>query len=176
MEGHHVERLIEHIIYKRNSMSFYVMILHHYITIILMVNCLIHRQYLFGIPVLLLHDMADSFANLIRLVREIKQWNWLIIPVYLCFLFVWVFTRNTIFNIEIMYPLLTVVLPQFVQHRTYHHIFATAGLCILLILNTYWIWGIAISGYNKIFKKKDVFIIEEPNKSTEKSRFPINQS
>jgi ceramide synthetase len=169
--GHHIERLLEHLIKKKTKRNnFYIMLLHHYLTIILMVECCIHRQYICGIPILLIHDITDIFVNIIRLVREIKQWVWLTLPAYFALLFVWVFMRNTIFNIEIVYPYYTICFFEWIEARVYNHFFASFGTLILVVLNTFWLYKILLSGYLKIFKDKNVDLTEEADDIKKKSK------
>lgn len=145
-----------------------MMVMHHYTTVILMVNCLAHRQYRFGIATLLLHDMTDSLVNIMRLVREIEKWKELILPIYICFMIVWVYTRNLVFNVELIYPLLSKNIPKMIRTRDYPHVFATTGLLIITMLNTYWLFGLIHAGYIKIVKKSDNFILEETQKKDSK--------
>jgi hypothetical protein len=135
-----------------------------------MLNCFAHRQYVFGIPVLLLHDFSDAFVNKIRLVREIKGYESYAIPVYLVFISVWIFTRNFVFNVEIVYPLFTDQIFKFWEQRRFNHIFATFGLSILMILNTYWVIGMLITGYRKITSGYDKYVSEETDENARKEK------
>ena len=137
------------------------MLLHHYLTIILMLNCFAHRQYLFGIPILLIHDLTDTFVNVMRIVREIQGWDFLVLPVYGFFVSVWIFTRNIIFNVELVHPLFTDQIFKFIRDKRYNHLFATFGVFVLMMLNTYWIIGILYSGFRKIFKGDGRLHLEE---------------
>ena len=140
------------------------MLLHHYLTIILMFNCFVHRQYMFGIPILLLHDLTDSLVNLMRIVREIQGWDFMVLPVYAIFVLSWIFTRNIIFNVELVSPLFSDQIFKFIKDRRHNHLFATFGVFVLMMLNTYWILGILYSGYRKIFKGDERHFLEEGEK------------
>ena len=153
--GHHIERTLEHLKNHRDAKNFWIMILHHVLTINLMVNCFGHREFLFGIPVLMIHDITDIAVGMTRVVREIEQWIKFTIPCYLVLLSLWFYTRNYVFNFEIVYPLLTEEMFKFYNHGDVNHMFATLGLTILMFLNTYWLWGALYSGYVKIFLKKE---------------------
>ena len=154
--GHHLERTYSHLRYKRNAGDFWTMILHHLVTITLMVNCFGHRQFLFGVPILLIHDMSDFFVNTMRLVREIKPWKKYTLLFYFLFVLVWLITRNFIFNFEIVFPLWTKEFWKFHINRDLNHIFASLGIGILMILNTFWLYAALIAGYRKIFQNKEV--------------------
>lgn len=135
-----------------------------------MLNCFAHRQYVFGIPVLILHDFSDCFVNLIRIVREFKGWEPIVLPVFFVFVSVWIYTRNFIFNLEIVYPLFTDQVFKFWKQGRMNHMFATAGLFILMILNSFWLFGFLASAFNKIFKGKDKYVHEETEENARKNK------
>jgi hypothetical protein len=128
-----------------------------------MINCFLHRQYICGIPILLIHDLTDIFVNLIRIVREIKKWVWLTLPVYALFLLVWITFRNVLFNTDLVYPLFRYELIKSINMGQRNHLIAFCGVFILMGLNTFWLQGMLYSGYLKIFKGKDVYVTEEPD-------------
>lgn len=164
--GHHVERTMEHVFYKRANKNFWIMILHHILTINLMFNCIVYRQYGFGIPILFLHDIGDIFIGCIRFVREISFLTKYSIPAYICHLISWIGTRNIVFNIEIVIPMFSTCIAQFWNHGDNFQMFAAFGVTILVVLNTFWIHGSLVAGYNKLFKNKDVMGFEgEKNKA-----------
>ena len=153
--GHHVERTLEQLFQAKRIQGFWTMLLHHVLTINLMIQCFAHRQYFFGIPILFIHDLTDINLKLVKIVREIKPWKPSTIPVYLCLCGVWFITRNYIFNLEIVIPLWTSVIFDFVANKMYSHIFASCGVGILMILNTYWMYCLVYSGYQKLVNNID---------------------
>ena len=128
-----------------------------------MFNCFLHRQYICGIPILLLHDATDIFVNCIRIVREIESWIWLTVPVYVVFVLVWITFRNGIFNVEVVYPFFFIEVKKMIQKSRYNHMFAALGVFILAALNTMWLQGILYSGYLKLKTGKNVYVTEEPD-------------
>lgn len=159
--GHHVERTIDHLIYGRKSHSFWLLIFHHVITINLMVCCFCSRQFLFGVPVLFLHDIADIFVGILKVVREIKPWKFLTIPFYINLILTWFVTRMIIFNWELVRPMLLDTLPYSEGEFAINQRFAVLGLFFLVIMNTYWLYGMLEAGYRKIVKNAgEAFALE----------------
>ena len=159
--GHHVERTIDHLTHGRNSKSFWLMMFHHMITINMMFCSFCNRQYLFGIPILLLHDMGDIFVALLRVVREIEVWKSLKVPFFINLVISWIITRMIIFNYEIVYPMLTREV--FIVGGEYRniHLFGFLGVTLLVVMNTYWLYGMLEAGYRKLVKNAgEAFALE----------------
>ena len=154
--GHHLERSYSHLRYKQNAGDFWTMILHHLITVTMMVNCFGHRQFVVGIPILLLHDMSDFFVSLMRIAREIKPWKKYTMLFYFSFIIVWLITRNFIFNIEICWPLWSKEFWNLSIDEDLNHIFGCLGIGILMILDTFWLFSALRGGYKKIVQNQDV--------------------
>ena len=151
--GHHVERTYQHIRHNIKGNNFWIMILHHVVTINLMLCCYLNRHFLYGIPVLFIHDIGDIFVGWVKVVREIRQWKNLVIPVFVVLFIIWVYTRIFIFVYELMYPTLTELIFMAPPDFMMNHIFGIFGLLILLVMNSYWAFGMANSAYQKVFKK-----------------------
>lgn len=164
--GHHVERTYDHMYCQKKYLNYWTMLLHHVLTINLMVICFAHRQYLFGIPILLIHDITDVFLSLMKICREIKFLKFLTMPAYFLVLISWFFTRNYIFNKEIIFPMWFKVVPIPEVHKNINHMFAVFGLGILMILNTYWLFALFHAGYRKIFYNVEKSIHEGENAKT----------
>lgn len=165
--GHHVERIVEHVTHSQKYQSYWTMLLHHVLTVSLMVNCFFHRQFEFGIPVLFLHDIADIAVNLCKFCREFKPLKFLVMPSYFLMLSVWIVTRNYIFSFEIVSPMILYTTIPGVRRGFYSHVFASFGVCILMVLNIYWALTISYSGYAKIMKgiDQDYNLAEKDKKS-----------
>ena len=153
--GHHIERTVQYVLYKRESKSFWTMILHHVLTVALMMVSYSIRAFMFGYSVLITHEISDMFMYLTRLVRELKQAKTLLPICYVCLLFVWIYTRSYVFTAEVLYPLVTHVVFEFDVVRYMFYI-CVAGLLILGILNTYWTLLVLKMGFSKFFKKENV--------------------
>ena len=153
--GHHLERTYNLLFKKSKKKDFWTMLLHHVLTMNLMIMCFGHRQFLYGIPILLIHDITDIFLNIMRVSREIKPWKFMVLPLYFLCLISWFITRNGIFNFEIVIPLFKSSFLSVLRNRQYNHIFASLGVFILMILNTYWFLAIGYAGYKKVFKNID---------------------
>ena len=151
--GHHIERTYQHVRHNLKGNNFWVMILHHVLTINLMLCCYLNRHFVYGIPVLFIHDIGDIFVGWVKLVREIKQWKHLAVPIFVALILIWIYTRIFIFVTELLYPTFTDLIFQFAPDFLINHLFALLGLLILLVMNCYWAFGIANSGYQKVFKK-----------------------
>jgi hypothetical protein len=163
--GHHVERTCEQIFSKKKYLNFWTMLLHHVLTVNLMLICFAHRQFLFGIPILLIHDITDIFLSILKIVREIKCLKIMIFPSYFLCLVVWFITRNYIFNFEIIIPLWFTAVPKLLPNIEANmvHLFASLGLAILMVLNTYWLFALLHAGVKKIFYNVEASVHEGEN-------------
>ena len=163
--GHHVERTSEQVFHTKKYYNFWTMLLHHVLTINLMVICFAHRQYLFGIPILLVHDMTDIALCLMKIVREIKFLKPMLMPSYFLCLVVWFIMRNWIFNFEVVIPMFKDVLWKAVMRHCWAHLFAVLGVFILMVLNTYWLFALLHAGFKKIFYNIEQSVHEGESKS-----------
>lgn len=151
--GHHFERTYQHIANNLKGNNFWIMIVHHIVTITLMVCCYCNRQFLFGIPILFLHDIGDIFVGIMRLVREITFLKFLTIPCFFSLFVVWVFTRVYIFGTEIFFDFSTSGVFKMTDDFVVNQYFAVGGMAILMFLNVYWTFGMIVSGYQKLVVK-----------------------
>lgn len=151
--GHHFERTYQHIRHNLKGNNFWIMILHHVITINLMFCAFLNRHLIYGISILFLHDIGDILVGWVKVVREIRHWKHLVIPVFLVLFVVWVYTRNFIFGYEILYPTITQLSLSAPTNYLQNQIFGIGGLLILFFMNVYWAFGMANSAYQKVFKK-----------------------
>lgn len=151
--GHHFERTYQHIFKNVKGNNFWIMILHHIVTINLMLSCYFGRLFMYGIPVLFIHDIGDIFVGYVKVVREIKQWKHLVIPVFVVLFLIWIYTRTVIFAWEIFFPTFFFIFSERTFYFYYTHSFAIFGMAILFVLNQYWAFGMANSAFLKVFKK-----------------------
>lgn len=151
--GHHFERTYQHVVNNIKGNNFWIMIVHHIVTINLMICCYCNRQFLFGIPILFLHDIGDIFVGIVRIVREIKFLKFLTIPLFFTLFLVWVFTRIYIYGFEILFVFAMDGLFRLPSEFYVNQWVATFGMCILMFLNVYWTFGMIVSGYQKLVAK-----------------------
>jgi hypothetical protein len=149
--GHHIERTLDQVLHTKKYYNFWTMLLHHILTINLMVMCFGHRQFIFGIPILLIHDITDIFLNILKIVREIKFLKKYVMVGYFLCLIAWFITRNWIFNLEIVIPLFSNCIWEAFTLHAWAHLFASFGVGILMILNSYWLFALLHAGFKKIF-------------------------
>ena len=165
--GHHIERTFNHYINNRHSSNFWILIFHHTLTSTIMIYCYGARCLILGIPILVIHDITNITAGMIRVVREIKIWKKHTISMYFMFLWSWVYFRIFIFDYEIIIPLIKDEVPKVLKIGNYLFIVGLIGICLLAFLNTFWLFLILNSGYNKIFKKIDFILFENEKSKTE---------
>jgi hypothetical protein len=160
--GHHLDRTYEQLTNPKKYLNFWTMLLHHVLTINLMIICFAHRQFQFGIPILLIHDITDIFLSLMKFFREMKNLKKFVMPAYFVCLIVWFITRNYIFNKEVIYPLWFIEVPKIFKEGNFNasHLFASMGLGILMILNSYWLLALLHAGFKKIFYNVEASIHE----------------
>lgn len=93
-----------HVTQKRKS-TYYEMLLHHMMTIILISNQYLIDQNTIGSTVMFLHDVSDFFLFLARICNDYKvSTNWYSKIIMGMFLGSWFITRLVFFPISIIYP------------------------------------------------------------------------
>jgi hypothetical protein len=147
--GHHLERICEHLTHSKKYQSYWTMMLHHFLTVNLILICVSHRLYIFGVPTIFVHDMTDVFLNLLKIIREVQPLKFLTIPSYLLLFFGWVITRNYIFTFEIFVPMWYYSGTKVLKLGHYAMFFKAVELTILAILNWYWLYTIGYAGFKK---------------------------
>ena len=153
--GHYFERLSYEAIKNRNSNSFFTMIFHHMVTMMMIFLSYMTGHQMYGITVLLTHDLNDIFLNLSRLLRES------VFPQFASFFFIilagtWLYTRIYIFSKYVLYGLIYNVLnlPPLIHRFLFLHYFFIPALFALFVLNLFWLFQI-IRVFLFRFVKKD---------------------
>lgn len=168
--GHHVERTLQHLAYKRQSKSFWTMLLHHVLTISLMSAIYSVRGFDSAYCVLLSHEVSDFFLYAIRFARELKDNDWMMKALYLPLVFTWFFTRGFVFIGKVCVPIFSDFAVEY-QSPVFGMMWAiVTGLAILAVLNIY--WGILIlkMGYTKLVKKQNIIVGFNQEPSTKKQK------
>ena len=155
--GHHIERALVLVIYKRKTNDFFTMNLHHLLTILLMLYSYLMRQLFWGIPVVLIHDMSDSLLNATKFFREIKPLKRLLSPTFAAFWASWLFTRVFVYTIEILGPLKYILIhpSEAINAYFYTTLFQVVCLHMLGVLNYYWSFMLTKMLYNKLTAKSE---------------------
>jgi hypothetical protein len=163
--GHHVERIIHELVYNSKTKTFYVMLLHHTLTIKLVFLSFFMRHLVFGIPVLLTHDFNDIFLNASRFFRETRYKS------FASFLFVllmvsWFYSRIYSFMVEVIFGVYyqTVYEAEFINKYLYTHLFYGPALSLLYILNVYWGFQILKVAFIRLYKGKESLPFEDSKK------------
>lgn len=150
--GHHLERAIILVMYKRKTNDFFTMNLHHIITVLLMLYSYLMRQLYWGIPVLLIHDMSETLFNASKFFREIKPLKKFLDITFACFWLSWFYSRILTYTIEILSPLKDTLIKPSDMIRTYFYssVFQTVCLHVLGVLDYYWFFMISKILYIKL--------------------------
>jgi hypothetical protein len=137
--GHHLERTLHELMHQYGSKTFFVMMLHHILTLMLIFLSFFMRQLVFGIPVLLTHDVNDIFLNASRFLRE-TNYKGLTNVCFITLLISWIYTRIYTFPVEVIYGAIYQAMYDvvFIQRFLFSYIFFLPALIALYILNVYW--------------------------------------
>ena len=73
--GHHLERQHSYITSSKKQSSFYIMNLHHMLTIYMILYSFVTGMTKWGNVLLILNDMTDIVLNLGRLLNELQFWH-----------------------------------------------------------------------------------------------------
>lgn len=142
--GHHFERLVSHLLSKHKSHTYYTMLNHHVCTIGVMMLAYHMKYLLFGVPVVVLFDLSDSFLQISRFLRETKFRATSEVGVLLMMVS-WFIMRILAFFYEI---LLAVLFGIFMGQNQYFtlfpmtHVFFFISLFLLFLLNCFWFYQI----------------------------------
>jgi hypothetical protein len=168
--GHHLERLIIHMIESRHSKSYYTMNLHHILTVYLIALSFFMNHFVFGVAVFLLHDLSDALMWASRLLRETRYERATIVA-FLLMTVSWFRERVYSFITEIVSKLLMMMIHphKFMNKFYFSHLFFFTALFVLALLNVYWCFQIMQIAITKFVKKQDKFDFEDA-KRKEKSQ------
>jgi len=86
----------------RNRRDFAEFTLHHFATIILIVNSYSANYLAIGSVVMLVHDASDAFVNIFRIVVETCKMQWVVFT-YSLLLMNWIYLRLYVFPVYVIY-------------------------------------------------------------------------
>lgn len=152
--GHHIERTYNEFLYNKKSTTFYTMLFHHFLTILLIALSFFNMHIKFGIPVLLTHDFCDIALNLGRVCKYTK-YKHMSTFFYVILLISWTYGRLYIFTTNIINGMLhCLYVPQeWMTKFFFLHVIYIPAVFSLFCLNVYWLIQILNIGYLQLFKK-----------------------
>ena len=150
--SHHFGSLLINLIYKRQTGDFYTMNFHHFLCTFLMITSYFMRQLHYGVPVLLINDMSETFLNTTKLFREIKPLKKFFVLSFMLLWSTWIYSRIFSYVLEILKHLkdLLVKPSDAIKEFQYAFLFQVISLHLLGVLNFYWLFQISKLLYNKI--------------------------
>ena len=168
--GHHLERLTYELWNNYRSNSFYTMSFHHLVTVMLIFLSFYCRHVMFGITVILTHDINDVFLNYCRFLRE-SVYEKGASFFFMITLISWIYTRMYIFARRVIFGILSVLvnLPSDIRKYVFLHYFFCFGLITLFILNIFWTFQL-LRVFVWRFVKKDKNLPFEDFKSKNKTK------
>jgi hypothetical protein len=141
--GHHLERLVVHVLANYKTSTFYTMLLHHIIAVGL-IAISFQSEYLdFGIAVLLMLDLSDSLLQLARFFRETVFWK-VSKALFLLMSVSWLHGRIFGMFWEVLPTVYTLIsnANEFTRKFFGVHLFYFSSLFILACLNGFWLFQI----------------------------------
>ena len=90
--GYHLSEFIRHLIHERHRGDFYEMLLHHILTVALIACYIISNSHMIGVMIAVLHDAADIWISLARIVHSTKYDN-LTAFLFIAMVLIWIWTR-----------------------------------------------------------------------------------
>ena len=153
--SHHIERAYYEVIYQSHAKTFYTMIFHHVLTIMLVFISSISLHMKFGIAILLTHDVNDISMCGCRLLRE-TRYQTATSVVFLISVLSWFYTRIWVYLTEVVGGLFHVVfnIKSYLQNHYFVHCFFPPALLLLSVLNTFWAFQMIRVIFWRFFKKQ----------------------
>lgn len=129
--------------------DFVEMMVHHLLTLLLYGSSYLLNIQEIGSMIAFIHDIADIYTNVSKLLSETVIWKLATIP-HFSNLVVWFYTRLYVFP-WVIYTYVT--LPTDLDHTIIKRNLVTF-LCILVVLHTYWFYMIIIIIIHYVTKGK----------------------
>lgn len=168
----HFYTLIEHLFFLPRQKDFSEMALHHLCAMAAILFSYFTNQVAFGAAILLIHDYADIFIYLTKLMRDLQIGkSWMIDVSYLMVFLSFIFPRIILVS--------SCVLPAGIYYRHFDHTFVDPAkqelmdsmflvdtlqivqVMIIMLLNFFWTGIIVQTGYNKyVSGKTKNFVIQ----------------
>ena len=139
--GYHGHRAIYGLFWEKKRVDYFAYVLHHWVTVLLIVGSWCVGLSQFGVIVLGLHDSADVFLSSSK-TCSYNHYRVGVIISFSLFTLSWIFCRLTLFPLKVIYPTL-----KYRSSFDCHPLFMlfVSLLFILLFLHIY--WGKHILGY-----------------------------
>jgi len=131
--------------------DFWAMVIHHWVTVTLIVASWWTGVMQIGALVMVCHDNADIFLPAAKISRYEKN-IFLTNIFFVLFLICWITSRIGLFSWKVVFPVLFQAYPTYTCHLYYG--FFAALLCVLLLLHFYWLRMILKIAYNALFSSK----------------------
>ena len=152
--GHHLERTANEFTKNKDTATFYTMVFHHLLAVMLIGLSFFNMQIKFGIPILLTHDFTDIVLNggkLMRFIYPKHATN----AFYVTFLLTWIYGRIYMYILNVLKPLYVcwVYREQWTARFFFLHVIYVPSLIALFGLNLFWLYQILLIGYSRLFKK-----------------------
>jgi len=145
--GYHLSDTIN-LFLKEAQSDFFEMLLHHYLTLLLIVGSYTTSSWSLGIIVMIQMDCGEIFVGFLRCFNDIWP-TWIIIPLFLALNYFWIYFRIFVFTVEIIGTFRW----RGIFDNTTYFLPVMQLLCfILLFLNCYWQILFFRIGYRLIFK------------------------
>lgn len=164
--SYHVEDTLHHLFQPAQN-DFFEMLLHHYITVMLVIGSYMINFWNSGINVMIQMDNGDAFVSFIRSFMDIWPVTLPFIA-YLCAVFSWIYFRIYLFAYEVIWKGSLVGRWRF-DHNANHQNAMQILLIGLLILNIYWTLLFLRMGF-RLLRKGEVKDIQ--NNLDDRKKYP----
>lgn len=155
--GHHIERLQHLIITSRKSASFYSMLYHHILTVLLIISSYLVFVGNYGFLIFFYYDTCEISLNFFRILREFKSTKGFLAHFFAIVFYVnWTVTRIYAFCKDLFFGFTIYIFfeEKFELHWT---IIVFLYVCIfsLMILNVFWHYQITNALFLSLIKKSE---------------------
>jgi len=158
--GSHLCSVLEQVIFKRNDSKFYEYFLHHYLAFALIFFSYMFHIWSLGTTVMITHDISDIFLSAgrafeaQRYIKTAKKFFYAILGVIAAS---WAYCRTLVFPVCCIYVSATVwqtekMQPVHLVERVFAFEFIL--MCVLLVMNIYWVVILSLM-FASSFKKKE---------------------
>mmetsp|Transcript_35805 Transcript_35805/g.41409 ORF Transcript_35805/g.41409 Transcript_35805/m.41409 type:complete len:205 (-) Transcript_35805:1-615(-) len=133
--SYHFEDTVHHLVHKAQN-DFFEMLLHHYITILLVVGSYMTNEWNHGVSVMIQMDNGDCFGGMMKAFMDIMPTSLILIN-YLALLYSWIYFRVFVFAYQVIWQ--SSLVGQWRTDGSAAHQFTFQMLLVgLLVLNVYW--------------------------------------
>lgn len=160
--SYHLEDSIHHLFYPAQN-DFFEMLLHHYITLLLIVGSYMTNLWNFGISVMIQMDSWDWLGGLIKASMDFAP-TWFVLSNYIVMVYYWIYFRIYAFSVDILIN--GGLTSRYASEGHYAHHSSLIILWLgLLLLNVYWVILFFRMGW-RFIRKGEVKDIQNPVEDT----------